>query len=245
MENEERPLHDQDLKSLLELFEVPDEDRSRYFDELRNAQERGWWELYDENTVPGWYTRFIGLEQGAEHIRAYQPAVVHGLLQTREYSAALFREGTSDLNVEMIARRTEVRLRRQKMLRNGPRLEVLLDEAVLRHVVGTKKIMKAQLEHLAALCRANELVTVQVVPFDHGGATAAAHGPFTLLTFGEGGGAENSIVYRERHSGAEFFDSLAEIDGHSLLFQRLSSLALSSDETLEVLERSAEDYGTV
>jgi transcriptional regulator with XRE-family HTH domain len=241
IENGKRPLQDADLKALLELFEVPDEGRQQYLDELVNAHERGWWELYDEDIVPEWLAHFIGLEQGAERIRAYQPAVVHGLLQTPEYIEGIFRDGLPDLSEEKIHRHVGIRCRRQQMLRPGPgapQLGVVLGEAALRHVVGSREVLRRQLEHVVDVCRENENITVQVVPFDRvGGAYAAAQGAVTVLSFPFA--TDAGVVYKERRSGADFLDSLVELDDHSLMFDRLSELALSPGDSLDLLSETA------
>jgi transcriptional regulator with XRE-family HTH domain len=243
MENEARPIQEDDLKTLLELFDVPDDERRIYFEEADNAHKRSWWEHYDDDTVPDWLERFIGLEQGAERIRAYQPAVVHGLLQTPEYIAGLFRDNIAEISEEKIGRLVEIRRRRQRRLSSGPRspqLWVILDEAALRHVVGGPATMRAQLDHVVGLCKANENVSVQAIPFDRGAAYEAALGAFTVLSFGFA--TDNGLVYRERQKGAEFLDSLLEVDDHSLRFQRLSELALSPSDSLDLLTESAQAY---
>jgi transcriptional regulator with XRE-family HTH domain len=247
LENAKRPLQEADLKTLLELFKVPTEDHQQYFDELQNAHEKGWWEFYDEDTVPEWYGHFIGLEQGADRIRAYQPAIIHGLLQTAEYASEIYRDNASGgLSEEKVARLVEVRNRRQRRLREAaipaPQLLVVLDEVALRRVVGSREIMQGQLEHVVELCEARENVTVQVVPFDRGGAYEATLGAFTILGFPFV--SDPGTVYRERRSGADFLDSLLEIDDHSLIFGRLSErLALSARESLEMIRETAESYG--
>ena len=243
MENGQRPLHGGDLKTLLELLDVPDEDRRQYLDEFDNAQEKGWWEFYDEATVPDWLAQFIGFEQGAERIRAYQPALVHGLLQTPEYAAGVFTDAMSELSEEKIARVVEVRRRRQRRLRSGeaaPELSVVLDEAALRRVVRDSATMGAQLDYVVGLCEENANITVRVVPFERGGAYEAAGGPFTILSFPFE--TDHGLVYKERRSSAEFLDDFAEINAHSVTFRRLSDLALSPKESLRMLRACARDY---
>ena len=243
MENGKRPLQEADLKTLLELFDVPHESHAQYFAELQTAHERGWWEFYDEETVPDWLAQFIGLEQGASRIRAYQPAIVHGLLQTPDYIAGLFRDNIAELSEEKIARLVDIRRRRQHMLRSGAATHVwvILDEAALRHVVGSRETMRDQLEHVIDLCVANEGIVVQAIPFDRGAAYEAALGAFTVLSFPFG--TDPGVVYRERQKGADFLDSLLELDDHSVRFQRLAELALSPKDSLALLRASARAYG--
>src|SRR6266545_3780154 len=139
MENEQRPVHDDDLKKLLVLFDVPADDHPQYLAEAANAHKKAWWERYDDYTMPEWLATFVGLEQGAERLRAYQPALIHGLLQTSEYATGIYRGLTGDWSEERIRRYVQLRRRRQQILLRDvdpPDLWVILDEAALRHVVG-------------------------------------------------------------------------------------------------------------
>jgi hypothetical protein len=191
------------------------------------------------------------LEQGAGQIRAYQPALVHGLLQTAEYAAEIFRGSPDGTSAEKITRLVDVRLKRQRVLessRDGLRLHLILDEAALRRLVGSRTIMSDQLRHVAGVAQANPNVTVQVIPFDRGGAYEAAGGPFTILDFFA---SHLSLIHRERRipkegsktaSAAEFLDSVDEVDDHSLMFERLSDLALTSKESLTMLRACANEY---
>jgi transcriptional regulator with XRE-family HTH domain len=246
IETGQRPLQDHDLKKLLELFKVTEDDRQQYFDELENAQEKGWWEHHDETTVPPWFKDFVGLEQGAERIRAYQPAVVHGLLQTSEYATGIYHGLAGRWSTERIRRNVDVRGRRQEVVLRQPggaELWVIMDEAALRRVVGSRAIMQAQLEHVAELARSRANITVQIVPFDRGGSYEAIYGSFTVLDFPLA--SDPGVVYMEQHMGGAVYESLEQIDKYSGLFEQLSAQAASLSESLEMLHVTAEHYGTV
>jgi hypothetical protein len=49
---------------------------------LGPARRRGWWDAYDGVALTAESKWFIGLEQGADRMRSFQPLVVPGLLQT-------------------------------------------------------------------------------------------------------------------------------------------------------------------
>lgn len=243
IETGQRPLQDADLKVLLELFKVPDDERQPYVDALARAHERGWWDDYDDATLPAWLVPFLGLEQGAQGLKAYQPALVHGLLQTPHYAAAIYRGLTGDWSEQKISRYVELRLRRQEILlrqTEPTELAVVLDEAALHHMVGDRRIMAAQLEHVVELCRAQDNITVQVVPFDRGGSYEAAYGSFTILTFPYA--KDPGAVYMEHHLGGVVLDALLEIDKYSALFEQLSHQALQPDDSLEMLLSTAKTY---
>jgi transcriptional regulator with XRE-family HTH domain len=245
METGQRPLQDDDLLKLLDLFEVPGGERSQYLEELKNARKRGWWEDgKNEQTALPDFGRFVGLEQGAERLRAYQPALFHGLLQTPDYARALFRESTAELSEERIQRFVDLRQLRQEVLRRTVdplTLLVVLGEAALRHVVGGVDVMCVQLEHVVNLCHARKNISVQVIPFDRGGAYEAGHGAFTVLTFPFS--TDSGVVYMEHRANSVYLESFEDIDNYSLLFQRLSEMALTPAESLELVLACAKEYG--
>ena len=73
-----------------------------------------------------------------------------GLLQTVDYARAVLGAIRLDLEEDEIERRVDLRKSRQSLLaREGSRtLWVVLDEAVLRRVVGGPEVMRAQLQRL-------------------------------------------------------------------------------------------------
>jgi transcriptional regulator with XRE-family HTH domain len=244
IESTERNVQEGDLQKLLALFKVPKTKRPQYFDAVKNARKKGWWEAYGEHTVPQWIELFVGLEQGAERLRTYQTAIFHGLLHTPEYAATILRSSNADaVSEERVDRLVELRTRRQDALwRDADPLHLwtVVDESVLRHIVGSREIMRAQLERVVEVVRKYEHVTLQIIPFDRDGALEANLGPFTILSFPAPN--DPGIVYIEHRSSAMFLESLPDIDTHSLVFQQLSDMALSPKDSLKLLRRAADEY---
>jgi Domain of unknown function (DUF5753) len=79
--------------------------------------------------------------------------VVPGLLQTEDYARAVISAGKPRDGSAAIDRAVSARLERQAILarENPPMLWQVLHEGVLRHVVGSPAIMRAQLDKLAEL----------------------------------------------------------------------------------------------
>src|SRR6266487_4766054 len=80
----------------------------------------------------------------------YSALVVPGLLQTVDYARAVLGAIRLDLEEDEIERRVDLRKSRQSLLaRERSRTRwVVLDEAVLRRVVGGPEVMRAQLQRL-------------------------------------------------------------------------------------------------
>src|SRR5688572_26345044 len=69
---------------LLDLYEIPEDSWQRYIDAAELANRPGWWDRYSDEDLERAERRYVGLEDGASRLRAYQPSVFHGLLQTPE-----------------------------------------------------------------------------------------------------------------------------------------------------------------
>lgn len=242
MENGVRLIDRWSLARLLELFEVPENERQPYLDEWANACKRSWWEDYvdliSESTI-----RYVGLEQGANRIRVYQPAIVPGLLQTPAYAKATFTNTKTDWSEEQIAAFVQIQTRRQQLLNvtaGRPDICVVLDEAAVRRVVGDRNTMAAQINHVVTLCDERDAITVQVVPFERGGGSEAMHGGFTILDFPFE--MDRGLVCKENHAGAVFYDERRDLDFYASRFSELSEVALSPQDSLDLLRQSANDH---
>jgi transcriptional regulator with XRE-family HTH domain len=80
---------DRDIADLLTFYEVTDDQQRGALLELaRNASAHGWWHDYSD-VLPAWFEAYVGLEEAATSIRAYEIQFVPGLLQTEDYARAV------------------------------------------------------------------------------------------------------------------------------------------------------------
>ncbi len=116
---------------------------------------------------PGWYIRWTDeVEPRAHVLRSWDPMLVPGLLQTEDYSRAIFR-GHLPASNEEIENKVSARMRRHLILErdNPPTLWALLDEGVLHRLIGSQETMLRQLDYLLEIAeRLN--VTIQLIPRD-------------------------------------------------------------------------------
>ena len=98
-----------------------------------------------------------------------------------------------------------------------------MDEAVLRRPVGGIKVMRAQLPHLVEVARMPQ-VTLQVVPFGHGGHVGAS-GSFTILRFEEPDLPD--VVYIEQLTSAVYLEARTDLDHYLEVMDHLSADALT------------------
>ncbi|WP_327336321.1 helix-turn-helix transcriptional regulator [Streptomyces sp. NBC_01324] len=127
---------------------------------------------------------YVAHEARAAEIRLYEVGVVPGLLQTREYAAALEADAVrrEAITPEQADERVELVLRRQAALARipSPLIFVVLDEGCIRRPMGDPAIMDAQLEHLLRFAERPNTV-LQVAPFSMG-ARRPFSLPITVLT---------------------------------------------------------------
>jgi DNA-binding XRE family transcriptional regulator len=142
---------------------------------LRNSN--GWTEA-----IPLWFASWIDVERIASLLRMWEPAVIPGLLQTKDYAREIFRSWRADSD-EAVDAKVAARLDRQAILRSDgpPLIHLLLGESVLHRQVGNPAAMAAQLTHLLSQAECSN-ITVQVVPSTAGiyamsGSLWEAHTP--------------------------------------------------------------------
>src|ERR1017187_7332910 len=221
------------VRELLELYGVTGPERDGLIQLARDARQPGWWHSF-RDVLPNPYEVYIGLETGAISIRNFEPLLIPGLLQTADYARAMIRGGARELDRDEIERRVEVRLSRQQVLvtEDRPRLWAVIDEAVIRRVVGSPAIMAAQLHQLAEAAEHGK-TTLQVVPFS-AGAHAGTSGPFVILGLPEP--AEPDLVYVETLAGDIYLEEPADVDRYTLAFDRLRAAALHPDDSIALVE---------
>lgn len=227
-----------DVKFLLREYGMTDKEEA--WDLLltlaRESRQRGWWQQYGE-AVPDWFEVYVGLEAEAATIFAYDAEFVPGILQTEEYAWTIHRAQLPTATTAEIDRLVKVRMARQEVLHStdAPQLWLILNEAVIRRVVGNGTVMQEQLERLIEASRLPNL-TLQVIPFT-AGAHAAMDGSFILLGFPEPN--DPHIVYVEYHTGSLYLEKQPEVERYRLMFDHLRASALPVNASRALMARIA------
>jgi transcriptional regulator with XRE-family HTH domain len=226
------------VKLLLSTYDADASTVSHLIEVAKEATTRGWWHKY-VGSIPEQYATYIGFEAEAEQIWSYDTSTMPGLLQTEAYARAMFMGGAARYAEEEIARRVEVRMERQVLLRrdNPPKVWIVLDEAVIRRQVGGPKVFVAQLEHVVDEA-ARPHVDIQVMPFAVG-AHPGTPGSFVVLHFAES--TDQPVVYIETMAGDLYPESQKDISSVILAFDRLRAMALSPDDSSKLIQRAARE----
>jgi len=221
-----------DVKDLLVLYGVQDETyREALMALARQSREKTWLTDYRDLMRPG---NFVGLEQEASSMRAWEPILLPGLLQTEAYMRALMRSGRSSDPPKVIDRRVDLRLKRQGRLR-GPgalTLAAIIDESAVRRVIGGSDVMDDQLRCLIDAAQLPN-VTLQVLPFG-AGEHPFLGGSAALLEFRET--THPDVVYLEGLAGDLYEEQPSEVGRYRDEFDHLSVMALDHRLSLKMIE---------
>ncbi|MFJ2236800.1 helix-turn-helix domain-containing protein [Streptomyces sp. NPDC087859] len=225
------------VDALCQAYGVSDAERRAVVALAKDVKQQGWWSSFADS-IPESMNLMLTLEDEAVRENHFSCVYVPGLLQTRSYTTALQQANEMRRSPEEIERLVDIRMKRQEILTrpNAPHLWAILDESVIRRVVGSPEIMREQLCQLLSAGESSN-VTLQILPFARG-AHAAALGSFVIF-----GGAEASldVVYVDLHVGSLFMEKEEELDRYRLAFEYLRAQALDIDASSSMIKRAREE----
>jgi transcriptional regulator with XRE-family HTH domain len=222
-------LREHDVRDLLTLYGVTDEqDREAFLILVRRANVPGWWFQYSD-IVPSWFETYLGLEEVSSVIRTYQPQLVPGLLQTREVARSIIQLGHPSASAKDIERRVALRMTRREVLTKpeAPRLWAVIEEASLWRL-NDRSMIRGQIQHLIEIAQLPH-ITLQIVPI-YSAAHPAVGGPFSILRFSDSDLPD--IIYLEQLSSAVYLDKKEDIQRYRGIMDRLCVQAKSPSETI-------------
>ncbi len=128
---------------------------------------------------------------------------------------------------------------RQQLLTgdDAPRLHAILDEAVIRRMIGGRDVMHEQLLHLSeAASRPN--VVVQVIPFA-AGAHMAMEGGFIVLRFAEVD--DGDVVSVDQLTRSLYLDDASEVERYRDAWESVLATAASPADSKRMIKAAAEE----
>ncbi|HEV2373527.1 MAG TPA: helix-turn-helix transcriptional regulator [Streptosporangiaceae bacterium] len=228
-----------DLKALLRLYELTDDNRTEELVALaRASRERAWWSGYRE-VAPASLLQLIGYETAASVRREFETLLIPGILQTEEYARTTIREFVEG-PAKHLDTLVELRMKRQELLERAdpPTLFFVLDEAVVRRQIGGKAVMRHQILRLIEVADRPK-VTVEVVPFA-AGAHPGLKGPFVVIGFPDP--EDDDVLYQESAQGDLVSRDLPEqLPVYREAFEVLRKLSLGPEGSVAFLALLAEE----
>ncbi|MEU7582622.1 helix-turn-helix transcriptional regulator [Streptomyces sp. NPDC041068] len=194
--------------------------------------------LIDDRRYADYFAAVVELEALATRICEFAPTLIPGLLQTAAYARAVTLAANPFVTDEYVDEKVTARMERAHILKDAARPEywVVLHENALYIPVGGAQAMAQQLEHVAALMRARQ-VLVMVLPYGVG-AHASMAGDLRLMEFEDA----PPTAYTETSFSGTLVDEPAVVMRAERAYDLLRGAALSPEASLALVESAAEDY---
>jgi transcriptional regulator with XRE-family HTH domain len=241
VENREHHVKPREVEQLLDAYGVTDAATRAALAQLATAShERDWWVGFGKE-FPDQLRPLLSLESGMVGLRDFQNQLVHGLLQTADYTRALAMSINPGLfDPAELERRVAARMARQQILTKDdpPQLHFILDEAILQRLVGDRIVMHDQMRRLLNATEKPN-ITIQVLPLDVGGSPGL-EGPFTLLSLPD---PIPDIGYTEGRAGPCYIEDRDRVRDWVLRFGMLTQQALSREESAQLIAEAMKSYG--
>lgn len=229
-----------ELSKMMDLFQVNNEHQQILLQLAEEARRKGWYESY-ESVLPPKFETYVGLESDAASLRAYEPSLIHGLLQTKDYAHAVLTAGNPAEHPDDIALLVDLRMRRQELLtreQDPLHFWVVQEESSLNRPVGGSQVLATQLEHLLTLATELPHVTVQIIPTSVG-AHAGLAGSFSILEFEP---SAPEVVYVDSHGGNLTLEKTRDLRRCKLLYDNLLADALPKNDSVQLIKSTWEDH---
>ncbi|WP_156727642.1 helix-turn-helix domain-containing protein [Streptomyces apocyni] len=200
---------------------------------MATDRARGWWEEY-RGVLPSAFLDLAELEHYATFMRVVGTAHIPGLLQTEDYSRAVFAYRVPELPESELEPRVTHRMRRKAELSRPDAVpyEAVVHESVLRTRVADRRVAREQLVELLVQSERSN-VTVRVIPFDVDGFAGA----WAMMLYAGGQVAALDTVQRDAPYGTALLDASAELLAMRTLFRKVESASLEPAKSRDYIHR--------
>ncbi|MFG3180916.1 MULTISPECIES: helix-turn-helix domain-containing protein [Streptomyces] len=223
---------EQRLRRLAAHYACTDEEFVDALVAMATDRTRGWWEEY-RGLLPTSFLDLSELEHHACFLRHVAILYVPGLLQTEDYSRAVFSSRLPELTPEELELRIEHRKARQQF--DIP-YEAVIHEAALRIRVSDRATSRAQLVRLLELSEVSH-ITVRVIPFDLDGFATAS----SAMTYVGGSVPRLDTVARDAPHGAMLVDSEPQLQLYRTRFRKVESQSLEPSRSRDLIHTLAKE----
>ncbi|GAB7186538.1 helix-turn-helix transcriptional regulator [Kitasatospora sp. Ki12] len=179
------------------------------------------------------FAEFVIQERRAVELRLFELGIVPGLLQTKEYAAAIAAGAVRRRSItqDQADERVRVLINRQAGMRREPPplVHVVMDESCIRRIVGGAAVMAAQLDRLIEFAD-EPTVRLQIAPYQLG-EDRAFDLPVSILTLPD----RSLISYAESaHQGRLERDASA-VTAELAAYYQLQTHAHSQADTVAMI----------
>lgn len=223
---------EQRVRRLASHYACTDEEFIDALVAMATERSSGWWEEY-RGLLPTPFLDLSELEHHARFLRHVAILYVPGLLQTEDYSRAVFSSRLPALTAEELEVRIQHRKARQAF---AIPYEAVIHEAALRIRVGDRDKSRAQLARLAEISEVDH-ITVRVIPFDLDNFARAS----STMTYVSGPLRKLDTVVRDAPHGSVFIDSEAQLNAYRTRFRMVEAVSLEPDKSRDFIHQLAKE----
>jgi predicted XRE-type DNA-binding protein len=210
----------------------------------RDSHKRGFWSTGYRRAYREEIRLRIDLEKHADQIRSVAVEVFPGLVQCEGYVRAVYADAPDETGISLNDR-VRARVSRQDIFdkANPPNVHFVLSESCLRRVWGDAAVMREQINYLIKLSERPN-VMIQVMPFDSPAGRRSSIGDrFTLVRVPSPGVAGPlELAYVETVGEIRYLDDKDALTAHDMAWTRLSTAALSFEDSRTFMRQVAEDF---
>lgn len=232
LENAQGRPNPRDVRDLIRIYGIEDTQIASKLERwTKAARSHGWWTDYKGN-ITDELGAHLAYEAEASVARVYTIPSLPVLLQTQNYAREYYRSTEQWRSTGDLERLVELRIRRQHVLKERPgreplRLVAVTHEAGLHQQVGSREIMREQLDHLIERSTAPN-VELRVFPF-----SAPPLFSFTVryayFEFEEE--IDQDVVHVETHAGMRHVEDPDRVANYLKYHTALYNASLTPDDS--------------
>ncbi|MFE0138010.1 helix-turn-helix domain-containing protein [Streptomyces sp. NPDC059037] len=187
-----------------------------------------------------YFAHVVELEARAKEIEEWNPTLIPGPLQLEPYIRAVVHAAYPRATEESVKEKVEARRERAWVFEDskGPECWIVLHESILRQPIIGQDAMAEQLAHVVAVARHRRFIP-QILPWN-AGAHPFMMGTTWLMTFTDA----PPLMYTEGMYSGQIIDEPELVGQYTSAYGRLRAAALPPKESLKMIEKAAEDYGS-
>lgn len=177
---------------------------------------------------PTHFVTFPKVEATADQLRVYENYLVYGLFQTEAYARVLLVDDAA----------VATRMRRQELLKRQPRplISVVMEESILYRQVGSKEVMREQLESLIEVSMQEDVFLQIAKTAYYRGVRSSFH----IATLPD----RSEVAYIVKANGGETSRDATELAKISKVMHTLNARALNTDDSRAFIRRVIEERWT-
>jgi len=235
-----------DVRDLIRLYGIENTELSETMMRwVRAARRQGWWNDYSytsSGAMSGMDTH-IAYETEASIARVYTIPFLPALLQTKNYTRALYQSMEPWRDRAEIDQLVQLRLARQEHLNEREdaeplQLVAISHECCLHQFVGSAEIMREQL-HALDVCFEQPNMELRILPFS---APPAFTSTCMFAYFEFGDSLDRDVVHVETHAGFRHIEATDQVSLYRRHYDDLMRRALPPSDSRHVVRSAVERW---